>query len=332
MSVLNSGFENTLTAAADYLGTGAIEVPMYDSEIKDIVRRKSTFLTRVKKEKSTGYFHRYFEQTDIATAAFADPRAMNPSATGPTRQERPVAIKALVAKSTINLIDKLVTEQQGQFESVIDKDIIDITNAVVRTSANAVWNGTDTSLSVPTTLQYMGLLKQITQTVTVAPGASIIDALKTTVATMTANTTFDVMPTAIYVNPVLNDAIDQEAKAAHMTVNQAVVGAGVTVNVLNSQAGSLPLISEPYIPFTGDTSYGFPAPPAGYKNYFAVILTEEWVVMPYISGKTDNPYPMLFQLGLQNDISGQYVAVKFDSVFAIGPSYAHAIVCVQLPV
>lgn len=331
MSVLNHGFENTMQAAADYLGTGAIEVPLYDTEIKDIVRRRSIFLDRVKKMKSSGYFHRYFEQTDIATGAFADPRNMNPATTGPTRVERPAAIKAITAKSSINIFDKLVTEQQGLFTSVIDKDIVDITNAVVRTSANAVWNGTDTSLSTPTTLQYMGLLRQITQTSTLTPGTSIIDGLKAMVAAMVANTTYDVKPTAIYLNPVLNDAIDKEAKAAHITLNQAVVGAGVTVNALNSQAGTLPLIGEPYIPFTTDTSYGFPAPPTGYSNYFAVIVMEEWIEMPYISGKTENPYPMLFQLGLTNDLAGNFVSVQFNAVIAIAPSYAHAIVCVQLP-
>ena len=35
-------------AAADYLGPGAVEVPMYQSEITDLVRRRGIFGQRIK--------------------------------------------------------------------------------------------------------------------------------------------------------------------------------------------------------------------------------------------------------------------------------------------
>lgn len=320
-----------MEAAPDYLGTGAIEIEQYETEIMDLVRRSSTFINRVPKPRANGAAHRYFEQTAIATGAFTDVRAIAPVVTSPTRAPRTAMLKAIVAQSNINIFDKWVTQNQGQFAEVINKDITDVINACVVTSANAVWSGTDTSLSTPTTLQYVGLLRQITNTVTVTPGASVIDAVATAVATMAANVTFNIKPTAIYINPLLGDAIAREAKAARITVDKTDVGAGVKVSTITTQVGDLPLIPEPYIPATTDTSYGFPAPPAGYKNYFAVIVTEPLIEMPWQGPENGSSLPTLFQLGLQSGLQGQFVAVLFNCILAKGPSYAHAIACIQLP-
>jgi hypothetical protein len=115
--------------------------------------------------------------------------------------------------------------RQGQFAGLEVKDIEDIINAIVVAEAPAVWSGTDTSLTFSTTNQYMGLLAQITQQFVIAPGASIIDAIKAQVALMSANQTFTVSPTAIYLNPVTVDLIDREAKAFHIDLGTTNVGA-----------------------------------------------------------------------------------------------------------
>jgi hypothetical protein len=192
-----------------------------------------------------------------------------------------------------------------------------------------VWQGTDTSLTTPTTLEYMGLLRQITNTAQVGIGASIIDALKQKVAVMFANPTFKVRPTAIYINPILGDFIDREAKAMAIKMSEMVVG-GVTVTAIETQAGRLPLIPDPYLPATTDNSFGFTAPGAGNSNYFAVIVTEPWIEMPYVNpnGSKD---PQLFQLGLLAGLQKQFVGVWFNCVIAKGPSYAHAVVAVTRP-
>jgi hypothetical protein len=77
-----------ISAAADFLGNGAIEVNPYESEIVDLVRRHSIFLQRVDRKPATGHPHRYFEQLAIASAAFTDPRNISPTPTGPNRVER----------------------------------------------------------------------------------------------------------------------------------------------------------------------------------------------------------------------------------------------------
>lgn len=319
-----------MRAAADFLGNGAIEVNRYEAEILDAVERESVFLRRVEHRPATGHPHRYFEETAIGTGAFTDPRVISPTATGPTRIEQAAFIKALVAQTNLSLFDVDVTKQQGQFNYLEAKDINDIANAIVRTEAAGVWAGTDTSLSSPTTNQYMGILNQITQTSTVAVGASIIDGLKSAVAGMAARTDYSIKPTAIYLNPALGDYIDREAKAMKYVFDKVNVVGGVTVDGLATQAGVLPLISEKWVPTSSSAQFGFSAPAAGNKNYYAVIVTERDIEMPFINPE-GNPNARIFQLGLLSGLQGQYVGVKFNCIIAKGASYLHQIVAVTRP-
>lgn len=320
-----------LQAAADYLGNGAIETPDFETEITDVVRRSTFALQRFPAVPATGHPHRYFEQTAIATGAAVDPRAIAATATGPIRVERPAFIKAIAAQTNFGLFDKEVTEQQGRFTSVIAKDINDILVAVQVKSAKMVWNGSDTSMSAPTTNEYMGAFSQVTNQLQIALGASIIDGMKTAIAAMVANQSFEVMPSAIYMSPVLADLIDQEAKAAHLNLKEVEVVAGVRVSALSTQAGVLPLIMDPYMPKTTDTSFGFTTPGAGNSNYCAMIVMESMIERPVISGANHNPNPRLFQLGLVGNLSGQYVGLKFDTLIFKGGAYAHCAVAVTRP-
>ena len=320
-----------LQAAADYLGNGAIETPDFEAEITDVVRRGTYALQRFPDVPATGHPHRYFEQTAIAIAAAVDPRNIAATSSGPTRQERGAFIKAVAAQTNFGLFDKEVTEQQGRFAAVMAKDINDILVSVQKKSAQMIWNGSDTSMTIPTTPEYMGLLAQITQQATIALGSSIIDGIKTLVATMISNVNYDIMPSALYMNAILADLIDQEAKAAHLNLKEVDVVAGIKVTALSTQAGLLPIIQDPYIPADATGQFGFAAPGVGNSNYFCVVVMESMIERPVISGSSHNPNPRLFQLGLIGNLSGQFVGLKFDTVIAKGPSYAHAVVAVVRP-
>src|SRR5579883_1481813 len=324
MGKYRAGFEN-LSAAADFLGNGAIEVNRYESEIVDLVRRDSIFLQRVDRKPATGHPHRYFEQLAIATASFTDPRNIAPTPSGPNRVERAAFIKAITAQTNLSLFDVDVTRMQGQFAGLEAKDIQDIINAIMVTEAPAVWFGTDTSLSSPTTIQYVGLLTQITQQAVILPGASIIDGIKAQVAAAAARTDFKVRFTGIYLNPILADLIDREAKAQHIDLGTVVV-AGVSVKAISTVMGDLPLISDPWLaPWTG-SQFGFAAPAAGNRSYAAVLVTESEIEMPTVHGGDGNMNPRIFQLGLLANLTGQYVGVHFNAVIAKGFSYAHEVI------
>src|SRR5205085_12226184 len=198
-----------LHAAADFLGPGAIEVNRYQTEITDIVRRRGAFGQRIKQVPATGHPSRFFEQTAIvspsAATAFVDPRNIVATVGSPTRVERSVPLKALVSQINYNLFDLEVGAQQSQFAFLQAKDLADAVEGLLRTHDVALWNGSDTSLSAPTTTQYFGAIGQIQaggNKATIASSASIVDGLKTIVAQMVASSSYEVRPTAIYASPV----------------------------------------------------------------------------------------------------------------------------------
>ena len=309
-----------LHAAADFLGPGAVEVNRYQTEITDIVRRRGAFGQRVKQVPATGHPSRFFEETAIASPtaaqAFVDPRNIVPTTQSPARVERSVPLKALVSQINYNLFDMEVGSQQSQFAYLQAKDLADAVEGIMRTHDVSLWNGTDTSLSAPTTLQYFGAIGQIQaggNTTTIGTSASIVDGIKSTVAQMVANSSFAVRPTAIYANPVLLDLIDRELKSDfNVVLNTVEITGGYRVKALSTQAGDLPLIPEWAIGYTG-------TPGSGSAVLPAYIVSEDMIEYHWLT----DPNPRVFQLGLPGSLASQNVVVKFGGVVVKGASYAH---------
>ncbi|MBS1813595.1 MAG: hypothetical protein JSS87_01835 [Acidobacteria bacterium] len=307
-------------AAADYMGPGAIEVQQYQTEITDIVRRRGVFGQRIKQVPATGHPSRFFEETGIpsptAAAGFVDPRNIVAPVVTPTRVERSVPLKALVAQLNYNLFDLELGQQQSQFAYLQAKDLADTVDGVMRAHDVALWNGNDTSLSTPTTNQYFGAAAQIAaggNSVTVGVNDSIVDALKSTIAQMVANSSYAVRPTAIYANPVLLDLIDREMKSAfNVVLNTRAIEAGVTVKTLSTQAGEIPLIPEWTLSYTG-------TPGSGSAVLPAYIVTEDLIEYHWLT----DPSPRVFQLGTPGSLASQHVVVKFGGLVVKGANYAH---------
>jgi hypothetical protein len=316
---MNAKFTD-INATADYIGPGAIEVPMYQSEILDLVRRRGVFGQRIKQVPATGHPSRYFEETAIpapsATAGFVDPRNIVAPVVSPTRVERSVPLKALVAQINYNLFDMELGQQQSQFAYLQAKDLTDTVDGVLRTHDVALWNGTDTSLSAPTTAQYYGAAAQIAaggNSVTVGTGQSIVDGFKSAIAQMLSNTSYGVRPTAIYANPVLLDLIDREMKTEfNVVLKTKVIEGGFTVKTLSTQAGDIPLIPEWTLGYTG-------TPGSGTAVLPAYIVTEDLIEYHWLS----EPNPRIFKLGLPGSLASQYVVVKFGGLVVKGANYAH---------
>jgi hypothetical protein len=315
-----------LMAAADYLGPGAVEIDRYQTEIFDIVRRRGVFGQRIKQVPATGHPSRFFEETAIpaptAAQAFMDPRSINPVAVQPTRIELSVPLKALVSQINYNLFDLEVGAQQSQFAYLQAKDLADAVDGLMRTHDVALWNGTDTSLSAPTTAQYFGAIGQIEaggNTVTIGTTKSIVDGLKSTVAQMVANSSYQVRPTAIYANPVLLDLIDQEMKTEfNVVLNTVEITGGFRVKALSTQAGELPLIPEWALGYTG-------TPGSGSAVLPAYIVSEDLIEYHWLT----DPNPRVFKLGLPNALTQQHVVVKFGAPVVKGANFAHYEVKVQ---
>lgn len=311
-----------LHAAADFMGPGAVEVNRYQTEITDIVRRRGVFGQRIRQVPATGHPSRFFEQTAIvspaASDAFVDPRTIVAKVGQPTRVERSIPLKALVSQINYNLFDIEVGAQQSQFAYLQAKDLSDAVEGLLRTHDVALWNGNDTNPTTPTP-QYFGVCGQIEaglNTVTIGTSASIVDGLKSTVAQMVANSSYEVRPTAIYANPVLLDLIDREMKSEfNVVLSTTEVVGGLRVKTLSTQAGDLPLIPEWSLSYTTGS-------PSVYPCY---IVSEDMIEYHWLT----DPNPRVFQLGTPGSLASQLVVVKFGAVVVKGANYAHYEVKVQ---
>lgn len=300
----------TMNAAADAMGPGAILTPVFQTEILDMVRRRGLLGQRIKDVPATGQPSRYFEQTRIVTGIFQDPRVLQYTPTGdPTRRERYVTIKAIYGSIGFNLFDVETSRQQGQFAMLVAKDLEDSVQGCLRTSDLALWNGNDTNLIIPTSMEYVGGLTQINRTASIGSTARIIDGIKAEIAAMVANVQFTVRPTAVYINPLLGDLIDQEERLNQRQIPQTVlntVTGGLLVNALATQAGHIPLLPDPFL-LNGPT--GGSTTESGKTDYKAVILSEELVESHYITAAE----PRVFQLGLEGGLATRYAIVYFNA-------------------
>jgi hypothetical protein len=317
-------FVGDVSAAADYLAPGAIEINRYQAEIFDLVRRRFVFGQRVNQVPATGQPSRYFEQLAIPTAQFTDPRVISTSATQPQRVERVVTLKALIAQINYSLFDVEVNQQQGQFAYLEAKDLTDTVDSVLKLHDTSLWTGNDTNLVVPSTTAYFGVSGQIASATqvgaygpvsTIGATSSLVDGFKTSVAQMVTRQDYEVRPSAIYMNPLLADLFDQEAKTVQLYFNEVEVIPGVIVKALPTQAGVLPLVPDAGLGTIAGSG-------GGTTQYAGIIVMEEFIEYHWLT----SPVPRVFQLGLVGNLAGQFVIVKFGAVVVKGPGYAHRIV------
>lgn len=327
-----------ISAAADYLGPGAIETNRYQAEIFDLVRRRGILGQRINQTPATGQPSRYFEELAIGTAAATDPRVLAATASQPNRVEQVVTLKALMAQLNYSIFDVEVNQQQGQFAYLEAKDLTDAVDSVLKEHDKELWTGSDTNLVVPTTLQYFGISGQIlnatfvaplgstayppgfTQNLLISSSGSLVDGTKQQVAGMVSRTDFEVKPSAYYMSPVFADLFDREAKTEQLYYNETEIQPGVIVKAIPTQAGLLPLIPEPFIPVYGLPGTINTATGKQFNQYEGFVLSEEFVEFHWLT----SPVPRVFQLGLLGNLAAQFVILKFGAVVVKGASYAHS--------
>lgn len=321
-----AGGTREMSAAADFMGPGAIEINRYQTEITDMVRRRFPFGQKINQTLATGQPSRYFEQLAIPTAAFSDPRALVATASQPQRVERVVTLKALTAQINYGLFDVEVNQQQGQFAYLEAKDLTDTVDGVLKLHDTNLWQGNDTDPMVTTSTQYYGVSGQIftadaaaggNATLVIPASGSLVDGVKTQVATMSNRTDYEVRPSAYYTSPLMLDLFDREAKTLQLYFNQVEILPGVVVQAIPTQMGVLPLVGDPAI-----TVFSGSGIPVGQKTYTGFIISEDMVEYHYLT----DPLPRVFQLGLLGNLAAQYVVVKFGAVIVKGASYAHTAV------
>lgn len=319
----NGSGSRAMSAAADFMGPGTIEINRYQTEITDMVRRRGIFGQRVKQTPATGQPSRYFEQLAIPTANDADPRALTATSSQPQRVERTLLLKAITAQINYGLFDVEVNQQQGQFAYLEAKDLTDTVDGVLKLHDQRLWTGNDTDLLVPTSLQYYGASGQIVaganstttpgNPIAVVPAAtgSIVDTFKSSVAAIANRTDFEVRPTTFYLDAVFAEALNKEAKSFQLYFNQTEIMPGVVVDALPTVLGNIPLVVDPFISTL--------AAGGGKFQHTGFLISDDMVEFHYLT----DPLPRVFQLGLLGNLAAQYVVVKFGGLVVKGAPYAH---------
>ena len=327
----------SLRAAADLLTTGAIIVPEFQKEILDLVRRAGVFGQRIEYVPATGSPSRWFEETAISDGQATDPHNITPTATSPTRVENSLIVKAITNEISYSLFDLETVAQQHQFAYLKAKDMKDMVNGILRLRDKMLWTGSDTvsgqqvgtGNTTGTSVQYVGVLNQFQNPLTIASGSSIIDGIRTKVASMVANSGFLVRPTAIYINPLGLDYLEQEAKnnatvMRYLQTNITDGKVGISVTGIVTAAGTLPLIPEPFLPMDA-TIPGITAATSPAHNYPFAIVTEDLIEFHWIGSKE----PRVFQLGTLATLAESYVGIMFGAPVVKGAAYAHSIGVIQ---
>ncbi len=330
MAAIGKGQFMDIHASADFLAPGAIETNRYQAEIVDRLRRRFAFGQRISLTPATGHPSRYFEQVGLPAAAFNDPRRLAPVASQGSRIEQTVPLKAITAQLNYGLFDVEVNQQQNQFGYLEAKDLSDTVDSVLRTHDLALWNGNDTSTTLPTSVQYYGVSGQIINAqaiagvapnqVVVAATGSLVDAVKHQVAVMGSSQIYEVRPSAFYSNALGLDLFDREAKQYQLYFNKVQIMPGVIVQGLPTQLGILPFINDPAITVFGPG--GAPSYGQAGSTYTGFIISEDMIEYHWLT----NPMPRVFQLGLTGNLASQYSIVKFGAVIVKGAAYAHNVV------
>jgi hypothetical protein len=310
-----------LQAAASF-GNGYILIDQYQSEILDTIKRGGVLGRRIRNVPATGSPSRYFEQTAIGAAAFDNKSSLAPTATSPTRGEKAVSIKAITNRVQFGLFDQQIAGHMPQNLQLKAKDLADMIAGIQLLHDTALWTGTDVVNGAltgdGTTNQYVGLPRQIsTTTAVIASGSNIVDAIRLEVAKLVGSATDNLMPTAIYMNPLAKFALESEMKAnSNNTVAQVEVVAGVKCDAIMTAAGLLPVIVDPLL--AANPAWASAAP-AGQTNYPFVIVTESLIEYHYVGSETTQ----LFQLGTTSNLQDDYVAVKFGAPVVKAGNRAH---------
>lgn len=327
MAVTKSKFI-TAAAVADYNQSHYIELPKFQNLMVDLLNRNVTIRNRITPVMATGYPSRYWEQTKIAhNAKFVNPRTGDNGKYGVDtydedygRVEKAVYLKAITSGIKYSLFDTEVVAQQGDAlaKSLLNKDMEDMIVDLLQTSNKGIWTGAATAVDDSTSVEYCGLVTQITDAVTVAnpysfatgTGEFVTDTIRTKMASNLASTKYIGMPTAIYANPLTIDYLSRaELKRPGFAVNQSAdkmdLGNGFVVNTIRTQAGYLPLIPDNYIPFDPSN-----------KKHTLYVVNEKLIERHYLT----NAEPRIFKMGLTKGLLDEYVAVMFDAIVAKGAS------------
>jgi len=315
--------------AIDYQGPGALLTPKYQQEILDITRKRGVLGKRINYVPATGQPSRYVELQPVTGGQYADPRNMTGvTPTVPQYTGHALWIRAITVRINYSLFDIEANKQFGNWKNLQARHLMEMMEAVLKTEDKAWWIGKN-NVSGSNTYENPYVIDGIITQLTTAGAVDNVDqdtlihrAIKTTVAEIMAQENYDVVPTAVYMNPLVLDMLENEQEDAGnfrriLSETETEIVPGVKVRSIQTAAGSLPVITDPLLEAKDGAN--------GTKDYPVVILTEPLVEYHWIG----SPNLQLFLLGREEGLASNYQACKFGGLIVKGAAVAHKLLWVN---
>lgn len=289
-------------------GEGFITHDAYNRTIFDDLRRKFILFFELTKHAANSDFTTGFLQSAIGAARATDKNAITFSATTATRSAHtPIEIKAITTDRNFGMYKRSLYGQMGNlYGDLTQKDISDMTVAMFAEWSRQSFNGDANAQP----LEFEGLKRLIGAGVGYGATTSIVKTIQNKVVVMMNRTDKMVMPTHIIANPAIAYSITQEQ--AKMKIGADWVGAPSTVIVqgvpcasIDTQAGKLPIISDPFnSPLVGTNSV--------YPTYIASMDKLRWEFVEPLGQA--GPEPKVFEFPMTNVLDTPYKGIMFGAI------------------
>ncbi len=289
-------------------GEGFLTYDYYNPVIFDDLLRKFLVWDLLTKHPANSDFTTGFLQSAIGAARMVDKNTLTFSATTATRSAHtPIEIKAITSDRNLGMYKRSLYNQMGQrLGDLSAKDVKDILTSIFAVWNDKLYTGTVSGSAT----DFEGLKILIGSGTTVSATTSIVKSVQQKVVDMMNSTTKQVMPTHILANPATAYSMTQEQQKMKIGADwvgspSTVVIQGVQLQAINTQAGLLPIIPDPFIPVTVGTP----------NNYPLFIISNDKLRWEYVEplGQA-GPEPKVFEFPQTTILDTPYKGIMFGAL------------------
>ena len=297
---------------------------MFEDTIYDYMLRRLSVFNIIPSYEANGPAHMWVEQSKIPdNTQFSDPRTLAYKAIDADYGRLPTSaiVKCITSKFSIPYFDTIASRQQGAMPDFVQKDLNDWLFMFDKFINTKLIYGSDTSLSTPTTLEYMGLFNQITNKpvrLKTETTKTLTDIIETEVAKMdsdTLNTSITDANLVILMNTRTTDlwVKEERARSGNFRPYTNEFKPGFKVPSIVTSRGEIPIITENYLNVVNNTANTS-------TDHSVILLDRSKVERRYIGSAT----PSVFPWNMGNDqLSDDRLAVLFDTMIVRNPAKSH---------
>lgn len=296
---------------------------IFEDTIYDYLLRRLSVFNIIPSYEANGPAHMWVEQSKIPdNTQFSNPRNLTYKTIDDDYGRLPTSaiIKCITSKLSIPYFDTLAARQQGEMPDFVTKDLNDWLFMFDKFINTKIIYGNDTSLSTPTTLEYMGIFNQITNRPVRAKDstATLTDVIETEVANMdsdTLNTSISDANLVLVMNTRTTDLWVKEERVRNGNFRPYTneFKPGFKVPSVVTSRGEIPIITENYLNVVNNTTNDS-------TDHSVLLIDRSKIERRYIGSAN----PSVFPWNMGNDqLSDDKLAVLFDTLIVRNGAKSH---------